>query len=131
MYLPTPLGRLLSSRRLALGLPLREVARAAGLTAVGLGDIERGKRLSLSPRYWPKLAEALHLSPADLQAAQAADRTVTITPARMATEAQRQAAAEVAALAEDLHGLDDTAAAALAVAVSRLRVAGRADIPGA
>lgn len=127
MFLPTPFGRLLSSRRLALGLALRDAARRAGLTAVGLGDIERGKRLSLSPRYWPQLAAALQLDLSDLAAAHAADSTVALSPARMPTEAQREAAAALASVVEDLHLASDEQARSIIQAVSRLRVAARSD----
>lgn len=124
---PTPLGRLIRERRAAMGLSLPALARAVGVTPVGIGDIERGKRFSLGEGYWPALASALGVDLEAVAAAVAADRVVVLAPARFSTDHQRRAAAALADLCESVHLLSDPEAAALAVAVSRLHVAGFPD----
>lgn len=119
----TPLGRLIAARRRNLSLSLPQLARAVGITPVGLGDVERGRRFSLSPRYWPPLAAALQITTGDIEAAIVSDRVVQIAPERMPTPAHRALASALADIADGLLTLGQDEAAALAVAVSRLRVA--------
>ena len=123
MLLPTPLGRLIAARRRALGLSLPQLARLAGMTAVGIGDVERGRRFSLSAAYWPDLAAALQVDVGEIAAAVMSDRVVQLAPERLPTEEHRALARALADLAEDAPHLSADEAAAQAVAVSRLRVA--------
>ncbi|MEU6058677.1 tetratricopeptide repeat protein [Streptomyces sp. NPDC047097] len=56
-------GALLRSLRLARALTLEGLAEASGLSARGIGDLERGRRASPQRRTVTALADALRLSP--------------------------------------------------------------------
>ena len=93
------------------------------MTAVGIGDVERGRRFSLSAAYWPDLAAALQVDVGEIAAAVMSDRVVQLAPERLPTEEHRALARALADLAEDAPHLSADEAAAQAVAVLRLRVA--------
>jgi len=60
------LGRLLRTRRTALGKSLRQIADATGLTISTLSDIETGVNLTPQPDTLKKLAAGLQLPISDL-----------------------------------------------------------------
>jgi transcriptional regulator with XRE-family HTH domain len=53
---PHPFGIFIRDRRIAAGLSLREVARGMGITAVYLGEVERGVRGPFVRDRWVDLA---------------------------------------------------------------------------
>jgi transcriptional regulator with XRE-family HTH domain len=56
---PHPFGTFLRDRRIAAGLSLREVARGMGITAVYLGEVERGVRGPFVRDRWVDLARLI------------------------------------------------------------------------
>ncbi|MEU6485082.1 helix-turn-helix domain-containing protein [Streptomyces sp. NPDC046887] len=67
-------GALLRSLRLARALTLEGLAEASGLSARGIGDLERGRRATPQRRTVTALAEALRLTPEEHRRLQAAAR---------------------------------------------------------
>jgi transcriptional regulator with XRE-family HTH domain len=69
-YSPTPFGALLSQKRREARKSIRRLATEIGISHVGLGDVERGKRLTLGRAYWPRLVGVLpNLTMDELEAA--------------------------------------------------------------
>lgn len=52
-------GRHIRRQRAAAGISLRTVAKALGLSAVYLGEVERGVRPPLKEDHWPALVRAV------------------------------------------------------------------------
>lgn len=52
-------GKYLRDHRVAAGMTLRSTAKALGMTAVYLGEIERGTRNPLHKKWWSKLGTVI------------------------------------------------------------------------
>ena len=61
------MGRVIRRLREEKGLSLEVLSGLAGMMRSQLGDVERGQRGMMLQTFW-RLAEALDMSPADLQA---------------------------------------------------------------
>lgn len=60
----SPAGRRLRDAREAAGLSLRAAASMLGLSAVSLGELERGAALPVKPDGWERMHAALAVEPA-------------------------------------------------------------------
>lgn len=76
----SPLGRLVTSKRMAVGLSVRALARQVGCSHVHLGDLERGQRPLIGEQFWPALATALNVSQSEIESAARHSETIQIDP---------------------------------------------------
>lgn len=91
----TAFGRLIRDRRIAAGLSVRSLATAIGVSAVGLGEVERGKSTLLLGFHGEALVDALgNVTLGELAAAQAMEDD----PATLALSRARDEGIEAAAV---------------------------------
>ena len=58
----TTLGEFIVAKRATLDMPQNELAKALGISAVYMCDIEKNRRATVSKKFLDTLATALHLS---------------------------------------------------------------------
>ena len=77
----TPFARLIRAARTRRGISQLRLADQIGLEPRrGIGHVERGEQHIIARRYWPKLAEVLQVSEADLEQAARLSSVVAIDP---------------------------------------------------
>ena len=119
---PSPFGRLLRQHREAAGLGVNELARRVHLSGPGIGDVERGKRITLGREHWPALCAALPtLTEAALEEAQRDSFEFTCRPNSLPGAGQRLLANALVKLLAAAPQLPDEQAARAAIAVGRLQ----------
>lgn len=101
-FRPTPFGELIDRKRHEQEKSIRALAREVGVSHVGLGDVIRGKRLTLGQEYWAQLVKALPgLTVEDLQTAAERSQAREIRPWEFEGR-KREVAARMAEAADDL-----------------------------
>lgn len=76
----SPLGKLVTKRRMEVGLSVRALARKIGCSHVHLGDLERGERPVIGSQFWPSLAAELGVSEQNIEEAAKRSESLQFDP---------------------------------------------------